>query len=453
MATGCHTIILINVQLRILNLVCWLLLVFSIKAQKTDKGVLSDSLNLYCFPDFNRIDSNLTKQYPFIAIEKNNFQFFTSKSPNWEHLYREFSNMLTKKDRDLHFYHIGGSHLQADIYTHDFRTFLQSNWEGISGERGIIFPFNLAKTNNPTNYIFSSPNVWTAYRSVNHRPETIDYGLMGVAIVCRDSVINMTFKYNQTIVKPPFQAVRIYHNKGELPFELNFGTDEILVYRITQNMELGYTDVYFTDALNELDLQFYRTSNEILEFELYGIQFMNGKPGISYTTIGVNGAGLYTYLDNVNFEEQLKLYPPDFFAFSVGTNDGNVPYDRFDPQIYKRNLELMMQRVLRANPKCAILLTVPNDSYYKRKYLNRNIAREREVIIELAEQYKMPVWDFYGIMGELGSSSLWQRKGLMQSDLVHFTSMGYHLKGNLLIDAFLKYMDQMRMINELKNAN
>jgi len=180
---------------------------------------------------------------------------------------------------------------------------------------------------------------------------------------------------------------------------------------------------------------------------------MNGKPGISYTTIGVNGAGLYTYLDNVNFEEQLKLYPPDFFAFSVGTNDGNVPYDRFDPQIYKRNLELMMQRVLRANPKCAILLTVPNDSYYKRKYLNRNIAREREVIIELAEQYKMPVWDFYGIMGELGSSSLWQRKGLMQSDLVHFTSMGYHLKGNLLIDAFLKYMDQMRMINELKNAN
>ncbi|MFN5878126.1 MAG: GDSL-type esterase/lipase family protein [Flavobacteriales bacterium] len=453
MATGCHTIILINVQLRILNLVCWLLLVFSIKAQKTDKGVLSDSLNLYCFPDFNRIDSNLTKQYPFIAIEKNNFQFFTSKSPNWEHLYQEFSNMLTKKDRDLHFYHIGGSHLQADIYTHDFRTFLQSNWEGISGERGIIFPFNLAKTNNPTNYIFSSPNVWTAYRSVNHRPETIDYGLMGVAIVFRDSVINMTFKYNQTIVKPPFQAVRIYHNKGELPFELNFGTDEILVYRITQNMELGYTDIYFTDALNELDLQFSRTSNEILEFELYGIQFMNGKPGISYTTIGVNGAGLYTYLDNVNFEEQLKLYPPDFFAFSVGTNDGNVPYDRFDPQIYKRNLELMMQRVLRANPKCAILLTVPNDSYYKRKYLNRNIAREREVIIELAEQYKMPVWDFYGIMGELGSSSLWQRKGLMQSDLVHFTSMGYHLKGNLLIDAFLKYMDQMRMINELKNAN
>ena len=113
----------------------------------------------------------------------------------------------------------------------------------------------------------------------------------------------------------------------------------------------------------------------------------------------------------------------------------------------------MMIKVLSANPKCAILLTVPNDSYYRRKYLNRNIAREREVIIELAEKYKMPVWDFYGIMGELGSSKVWNKNGLMQADLVHFTGLGYHLKGTLLIDAFLKFMDQMEVIEQLKITN
>ena len=112
----------------------------------------------------------------------------------------------------------------------------------------------------------------------------------------------------------------------------------------------------------------------------------------------------------------------------------------------------MMQIVLRANPNCAILLTVPNDAAYHRKYLNRNIAREREVIIELAEKYKVPVWDFYGIMGELGSSKTWLKKGLMQSDMVHFTPIGYHLKGDLLIDAFLKYIDQMKKIDELKKT-
>jgi hypothetical protein len=61
----------------------------------------------------------------------------------------------------------------------------------------------------------------------------------------------------------------------------------------------------------------------------------------------------------------------------------------------------------------------------------------------------MPVWDFYGIMGELGSSKTWYRQGLMQSDMVHFTSIGYHLKGALLIDAFEKYLEQMELFNKL----
>jgi len=430
-----------------------LFLVFSLKAQEFEQEPpLCDSLNLYCFPDYVILDSNITKTYPFIAIEKNNFQFFSATSPNWEHLFYEFDKMITQKDRKLNFYHIGGSHIQADIYSNDFRAFLQTNWEELPGERGIVFPFDLAKTNNPANYEFSSPNIWTSYKSVSHRPETIDYGLMGAALICRDSVINVYFKHDRTEVKPPFSAIRIYHNKGELPYELHFGTDEILVYRVIQNMEFGYTDIYFTDPIEKLDVQFSRTTREVLELEIYGFQLMNEHPGISYTSIGINGAGLYTYLANSNFEEQLKLYPPDFFAFSVGTNDGNVPYDKFDPQVYKRNLEKMMKIILRANPKCAILLTVPNDSYYKRKYLNRNIAREREMIIELAEEYKMAVWDMYGIMGELGSSKTWYRNGLMQSDMVHFTSMGYHLKGDLLIDAFLKYMEQMKKIDELKKS-
>jgi len=414
-----------------------------------EENRLSDSLNLFCFEDFCKIDTNAKNQFPFISFEKNNLQFFAERSPNWETLYANLDKLNKGEFAKLNFYHIGGSHIQADIYSHDFRTFLQTNWVNAPGERGIVFPFSVAKTNNPANYSITSPNVWTSYRSVVHRPENIDYGVMGLAMTCHDSVINFYFKHNHTTVKPDFCHLRVYHNKGELAYDLNFGPDEILIDHIVKNVEFGYTDVYFADPLSEMDLQFSRRTSELLDLEIYGFQFMNDDPGISYTSIGINGAGLYTYLANKNFEEQLKLYPPDFFTFSVGTNDGNVPYDKFDPLVYKRNLEKMMLKVLAANPKCAILLTVPNDSYYHRKYLNRNIAREREVIIELAEQYQMPVWDFYGIMGELGSSKTWQRQGLMQSDLVHFTSQGYHLKGALLIDAFEKYLEQMDLIKKL----
>lgn len=391
------------------------------------------------------MDTSMRSTYPFVVYGKNNYTFYSKESRNFEIFYRKLDNIITGKKGKLNMYHIGGSHLQADIYTHDVRTFLQTHWDGIPGERGWVFPFDLAKTNNPGNYEFSSPNVWTPYRSVVQKPRNVnfDYGLLGAAVTCSDSIITIYFHHDRTLVRPPFNHIRIFHNLGEFPYWMHFGADEILVTRVVHNPELGCSDIYFTDPLDSLDLQFARLTGNAPELEIYGFLLMNDDPGISYTAIGINGAGLYTYLDNLRFEEQLKTYPPDFFAFSVGTNDGNVPYADFNPQVYKRNLEKMMQIVLRANPDCAVLLTVPNDSYYHRRYLNKNIEREREVIIELAEQYQMAVWDMYGIMGELGSSKTWKLNQLMTSDLVHFTSQGYHFKGSLYIDAFLKYMDQM----------
>lgn len=380
----------------------------------------------------------IAAQYPFIAIECNQFQFFGQESPNWVYFQNALSQMVATKAGKLNFYHIGGSHLQADIYTHDFRTFLQTNWPGLSGERGLVFPFNLAHTNNPSNYNFSSPNIWKGYRSVNQRPEDLDYGLSGAAITCSDSLVIINFKHLRTAAKPPFDRLRIYHNTGSFPYDLNFGDQELLVTAVEHYSNLGYTEVAFSDHLDSLDLLFVKNSVAPFTMELYGFEFLNDLPGISYTAIGINGASLPTYLANTNFSRDLQLSPPDLFIFSVGTNDAHCTYEAFDPQKYKANLEKMILQVLQSNPNCAILLTVPNDDYYQRKYPNRNTARQREVIFQLAAQYQTAVWDFYGIMGELGSSKTWKNAGLMQSDYVHFTGTGYHLKGTLLIEAFKK---------------
>lgn len=403
-----------------------------------------DSLSAYVFPDFRDLDTSMRTTYPFVDYTKNNYQFFSKESPNFNVFNDKLKSLIETKKGKLNMYHIGGSHLQADIYTHDIRTYLQDRWAGLTGERGWVFPFDLAKTNNPGNYEFSSPNSWKGLRSVVHKPKKInfDYGILGCAVTCPDSSIIVKFKHDRTTVKPPMNHLRIFHNIGELPYTLNFGADEILIDHVTTNFELGSTDIYFTDPIDTLNIQFCQKGRNVPELELYGFLLMNDNPGISYTAIGINGAGLYTYLGNVRFEEQLKSYPPDFFAYSVGTNDGNVPYADFKPEIYKANLEKMMKMALRANPNCALLLTVPNDSYYRRRYLNKNIARERTVIIELAKEYDMAVWDLYGLMGELGSSKTWRNKGLMRSDMIHFTFPGYHFKGELYIDALLKFMDQ-----------
>lgn len=432
--------------MHILSFTIGVALLISCTSHSQDSIRKSTALNQYqnrVF--FGVVDSTLTKKYPFIHFEKNHYQFFTENSANFEKLFYNFQQMVSNRDRKLNFYHIGGSHLQADIYTHEMRTYLQQNWEGLPGERGLVFPFDLAGTNNPWNYEFKSPNRWKDYRSTTDRPDSIDYGILGAVLVCPDSLIKLSFKYDRTKVKPGFDRLRIYHNKGEFPYEMNFGDNEIFVIRKQTNPEIGYTDVQFTDKMDQFELYFARDTAMAYQLQLYGFQLSNKEPGISYTTIGVNGASLPTYLKNKNFEEQLKELPPDFFAFSVGTNDANVPYSSFRPEIFRANLDSMLQMVLRANPNCAILLTVPNDAYFKKKYLNKNVAREREMIINLARKYEAAVWDFYGIMGELGASKIWSRKHLMRKDLVHFTADGYRLKGDMFFESFLKWLEQMEL--------
>lgn len=414
-----------------------------------------DSLGLsaYTFPTFRSMHSEKSDVYPFVNFTKNNFQFFTDRSPNFEHLYQQIDSMSRFHDRKLNFYHIGGSHVQADVYTNDIRTFLQTNNSLLPGERGVVFPLSLIGTNNPASYRFYSSNNFRGHRIVTNKDQTIDFGVLGATLISGDSVVQLTFKHRNAVSKPGFCKLGIFHNKGEFQYELNFGADEVLIQNYRTNPALGYTEIEFSDKLDSLDIQFCRTIDTYSELEIYGFQFLNEDPGISYNTIGINGAGLYSYLACARFEEQLKTYPPDFFAFAVGTNDANVPYEKFSPSTYKSNLEKMMKIALRANPNCALLLTVPNDAFYRRKNLNRNIARQRTVIIELAQEYKMAVWDFYGIMGELGSSRTWQRNGLMQSDLVHFSSPGYHFKGDLFIDAYLKYLDQMNRFFQPKKED
>ena len=412
-----------------------------------------DDLRNYNHPEFAKSNSEINEKKSLINLGCNQFAFFSEKSTNWFYLYTEIQKMIAKKDRKLNFYHIGGSHIQADIYTHDFRTFLQSNWPGLNGERGLVFPFGLASTNNPSNYNFSSPNNWTGFRSVSARPEDLQYGLTGAAIKCADSLIVVNFKHMRSLVKPPFNRLRIYHNTGEFFYDMNFGSQELFVTDTYHHADLGYSEIRFSDKMDSLDIQFIRTCNIATSLEIYGFEFLNDLPGITYNAIGINGAGLYTYLGNEHFLRDLKIHHPDFFAFSLGTNDAYTSYENFNPQKYKENLEEMIKLVLTVNPKCAILLTVPNDCLFNKKHVNKNTERQREVIYQLAAKYEQAVWDFYGIMGELGSSKSWKENGLMQTDCVHFTAGGYHIKGSLLIDAFLKYLLQFDKLSELKKLN
>jgi len=160
-----------------------------------------------------------------------------------------------------------------------------------------------------------------------------------------------------------------------------------------------------------------------------GIELMNNNTGIQYTSIGVNG-GSFAFYDRCRFfEEQLQLYSPDLFIVSIGTNDTYHP--DFNPKKYKEYYTELIRKVQKANPDCAVLLTVPNDSYYKREAPNPRTQIAQKIIYEIAEEQKMAVWDFYEVMGGFDSSQNWYTNRLMPRDRIH----GYRIKADLLLQA------------------
>lgn len=388
------------------------------------------------------IDTSFVRKYPYIRWGLNRFQFYSDSSPAFEKFYEKFDSLVNEKDRQLQIYHIGGSHIQADVYTHRVRTYLQNFGPGIKGPKGLIFPYTMAQTNNPWSYRVEYTGEWRAYRNVVKK-DTLPLGLMGIAVSTKDTLssIKIYTRKNEPM-HYRFNKVRVYHSKEAGKSYAISLRENIFINKTVTDTLVGYTDIFLNTQLDTLNLTITRLINDTSHFVLYGIEMMNDDPGIIYTTIGINGAAFSNYLKCTEWENQLALHEPDLFIISIGTNDANVTYDDFNPEAYKANYEALIKKILNVNPDAAILLTVPNDAYYYKRYPNKNIARERDVIIELATKYKMGVWDFYGVMGDLGASQKWYKDNLMHKDRIHFTHTGYYLKGDLFYEAFLKYLDE-----------
>lgn len=375
-------------------------------------------------------------EYNFIHYDENKIEFFGDSS-EFENFFYKYDSINFFGKGKLNIVHFGGSHIQADIYTHRLRHRLQTFMPGANGGRGLVFPYRIAKTNNPGNYRVQFTGEWD-YCKNTQRKKLCTLGVMGIAGYTRDSSATITIAVNADSTDfYDFNKVRIYtsldsnsflpvvnpNNIASKHFDYRSGVVE---YELKRHVDSLYFSLEKTDSIQD-------------SFTLYGFELLNDDPGVVYNAIGVNGASLPSYLRCQLFEEQLSIVNPDLVVISIGTNDGNTR--NFNSDYYKANYDSLIQKIKNASPETAILLTVPNDSYLYRKYINKNTAKIEKVIIELAKEYNCGVWDFYKIMGGLNSIYVWQREGLAKYDKIHFNYLGYMLKGDLLFNAILKSYD------------
>ncbi len=381
---------------------------------------------------------------PFIEnlvnYEANTFKL-ASESPAFEQFFAKLDSVYSGNQKKLHIFHIGGSHIQADIYSNKIRTYLQNTNELSQGQRGFVFPYHLAHTNNPSNYRISAKrDLWQGYRS-SVRKDSIAWGLSGVTAAFRmyqDTVYLKSNHKNYTNRPYDFNRMRVFYNTWKNDYNLAI-LDSSLVISDTLNNDKMYREFRFNRPVDSVAFRIRLKDTTITnpEFTLMGIEFLNENPGIEYTSIGVNGGSFDYYKRAAYFEKQLEIYNPDLFIISIGTNDAYMPKSQFKAEKFRENYEAFIQMIQRVNQDCAILLTVPNDDYYRRRYQNPNTAIQQEIIMELARKYHMAVWDFYEVMGGLGSSNKWYQKKLMPRDRIHFTFLGYSIKADLFMDAMI----------------
>jgi lysophospholipase L1-like esterase len=328
--------------------------------------------------------------------------------------------------------HIGDSHLQADEFSGRARQELQRTY-GNAG-RGLVFPYHVAKADG--SHSFRSFNkggrLWWSRRLLSKPDSTLPVGLSGFVLTTIDSTAAFALRI------PPqagpdyrFTKLTLLRQAGPTAFDWQVRTAQGRLLGQLSGAGPARPGGLLLDSLRAyVELHVARANPHQTKAVLYGLLLDNGRPGLFYHTIGVNGAAVRHYNRAPLFFEQMPVLQPDLFIISLGTNDA---YEAgFNPDVFGQRLDTLVSGLRRRCPQAEVLLTAPADSYRARRYRNPDLARLRAVLRAYCQAHDLAYWDFAAVQGGYGSMRAWQAHGLAQPDLVHFTTAGYQLQGLLL---------------------
>lgn len=384
--------------------------------------------------------------YSFVEYQKNVLQF-PGGEEGFEGFFQKLDSLTLFGEGKVNIMHIGGSHVQAGTLSDRMRENMYTLAEGIQGDRGFFFPYSMAHTNSPRNFKVKFSGEWEGCRNAlkkNHCP----WGLSGITATTYDSLTTTRiYAFDKDSVCYSFNKVLIYHLATPESFEVRLDS-RFEVESVWTDSIAGITTFELAKSYDTLYFETVKCDSTQSYFVLQGIQLESGQDGLTYTSIGVNGASVPAYLRCQYFEAQLKSVIPDLVIFGIGINDAYVPENQFSKEEYEQNYRDLMNIFRAVNPNVQFLFMSNNDSYYKKRYPNPNIFKVREAMIQLSTEYEAAYWDLFGVMGGLNSVRLWENEGLAKSDKVHFTPSGYVLQADLLFKAFRDaYGDHLSQLN------
>lgn len=371
-----------------------------------------------------------------------------------ERFYEKLDSVVFLGQGNVSIMHIGGSHVQAGVFTQQFRDDLLSIGDSLMGGPYFLFPFTAGGTNNPSHYVIHSTGEWVYTRNAVRKETDKRMGLAGAAVTTSDTAASIQIVARERYPShlPPtyeFNKVTLigFSEVGDVVPVLGFYDDTL---RADYNDTLATYTFVLPDYTDSVCVFFDSIAGE---FTLTGVLLENDLPGISVHGVGVNGASVPSYLRCDDFERDLDLIKPDLIIFGIGIND--AAENDFNKETFKQNYAELISIMQRVNPDCALLFVTNNDSFKRKRVkkkrvyeVNHNALAVQEAFMEIAEDYGGVVWDQFDVMGGLKSMQAWEKAGLAQKDKIHFTHEGYKLVGDLLYNALIT--DYIEHLNKTK---
>ena len=106
--------------------------------------------------------------YDFAHFEHNQIQY-PGDSRAMERFFQKMDSVIFLGEGNVSIMHIGGSHVQAGVFTQQFRDNLLSISDDLIGGQNFVFPFTAGGTNNPSHYIVRSTGNWSYCRNAVRR--------------------------------------------------------------------------------------------------------------------------------------------------------------------------------------------------------------------------------------------------------------------------------------------
>ena len=377
-------------------------------------------------------DSGSSYSYAFINPKFNVFQY--ANKALIDSLMIKLEKSRYEKTSILHF---GDSHVQLDHFVSALRHSLDSVF-GNAG-RGMIFPFNIAKTYSHTDYNSTFTGEWLSANSIQNPPK-IPVGVSGFVAKTNDDSATFTIKFKRGM-KADSYAINVFHKMNKGSFDVSLG-DTVAFSKVYSNNIM--TRFEMNQSLDSLSLKVKNSNNDTSNFYFYGMSLEKKSPGIIYHNLGVGGASYCALLQQKYFDEQFNFLQPDIVLLDWGTND--IIYHNQISDTLEKTIVNTIKKIRSNNPNVSIILFSVQDMNYKGK--NVTICKNfSDLIRKVAIQEGCIFYDWFYVAGGRYSMKKWESNLLGRKDNIHLTAEGYKLKSSLFLSAIINGLKEYRNKN------